>query len=67
MRKVFFKQIDIRGTAMGSARDFQAMLDFVAAEKIRPAIDSVVRLERAEDALQRMDQGLQAGKIVLRI
>jgi NADPH:quinone reductase-like Zn-dependent oxidoreductase len=67
MRKAFFKQISVLGTAMGSARDFQAMLDFVQAKNVRPVIDSIFPLEEAEQALTRMDQGLQTGKIVLRI
>ena len=67
MRKAFFKQISLLGTAMGSARDFQAMLDFVQTKDIHPVIDSVFSLEQAEEALRRMDQGSQNGKIVLRI
>ncbi len=67
MRKAFFKQIDIRGTAMGSARDFREMLSFVQVHNIKPVIDSVFPLEQIEDAMQRMDQGLQTGKIILKI
>ena len=67
MRKAFFKQIDIRGTAMGSARDFTEMLAFVQTHNLKPVIDSVFPLEQVEEALQRMDQGLQTGKIILKI
>jgi NADPH:quinone reductase-like Zn-dependent oxidoreductase len=67
LRKVFFKQLSLMGTTMGSPRDFQAMLDFVAAHALRPTLDSVRPLEKAEEAFQRMDQGLQQGKLVLRI
>ncbi len=67
MRKAFFKQIDLRGTAMGSASDFSDMLTFVETRKIKPVIDTVFALEQAGEAFQRMDQGLQTGKIVLKI
>ena len=67
MRKAFFKQIDLRGTAMGSANDFSNMLAFVETHKIKPVIDAVFTLEKASEAFQRMDGGLQTGKIVLRI
>ncbi len=67
MRKAFFKQIDLRGTAMGSANDFSAMLAFVETRKIKPVIDTVFALEQAGEAFQRMDGGLQTGKIVLQI
>jgi NADPH:quinone reductase-like Zn-dependent oxidoreductase len=67
MRKAFFKQLDVLGTAMGSPNDFREMLAFVGAHALRPAIDSIFGLEDAEKALARMDAGEQTGKIVLRI
>jgi zinc-binding alcohol dehydrogenase/oxidoreductase len=67
MRDAFFKQIDIRGTAMGSRGDFTDLLKFVTDENIRPVIDSVFDLADAEKALARMDAGEQTGKILLRI
>ena len=67
MRKAFFKQLDILGTALGSPNDFRDMLEFVEAKNIRPVIDSVFGLADAEKALARMESGAQTGKIVLRI
>ena len=67
MRKAFFKQLDILGTALGSPNDFRDMLEFVQEKKIRPAIDSEFALADAEKALARMESGGQTGKIVLRI
>jgi zinc-binding alcohol dehydrogenase/oxidoreductase len=67
MRDAFFKQIDIRGTAMGSRNDFAGMLKFVTEKDLRPVIDSVFDLADAEKALAHMDSGAQTGKIVLRI
>jgi len=67
MRKIFFKQLDLRGTSMGSPRDFQAMLDFTQEKNLRPVIDAVFPLENVEAALQRIEQGSQTGKIVLRM
>jgi zinc-binding alcohol dehydrogenase/oxidoreductase len=67
MRKAFFKQLSILGTAMGSPRDFADMLAFVAKHDLRPPVDAVYDLADAETALARMDAGAQTGKIVLRI
>ena len=67
MRKVFFKQIDIRGTSMGSPRDFSDMLAFVESHQIKPVIDATFPLEKIGDAFQRMEHGLQTGKIILKI
>jgi D-arabinose 1-dehydrogenase-like Zn-dependent alcohol dehydrogenase len=67
MRDAFFKQIDIRGTAMGSRNDFADMLKFATEKNLRPVIDSTFDLAEAEKALARMNEGSQTGKIVLRI
>jgi zinc-binding alcohol dehydrogenase/oxidoreductase len=67
MRKAFFKQIDVLGTAMGSPGDFREMLAFVENHRIVPELDSVFDLADAEKALARMETGAQTGKIVLKI
>ena len=67
MRKAFFKQVDILGTAMGSPRDFEGLLAFVAAHDLRPPLDSMYDLADVEKALTRMEAGAQSGKIVLKI
>ncbi len=67
MRKAFFKQISMLGTAMGSPRDFEGLLTFVAAHDLRPPLDSVHDLADVEKALARMEAGAQSGKIVLKI
>lgn len=66
-RKIFWKQLSILGTTMGSARDFNEMLDFVNLHKIKPIIDSIYPLEEAEQAIRKMDSSSQFGKIVLRV
>jgi len=67
MRKAFFKQLDILGTALGSPDDFRDLLHFVEAKNVRPVIDAVFDLKDVGQALARMDSGHQTGKIVLRI
>ncbi len=64
---IFWKQISIFGSTMGSDSEFNKMVDFVAAHKIVPVVDSVYSLEDGNEALERMDAGLQFGKIVLKI
>lgn len=66
LRRIFWKQIRIQGTTMGSRSDFVKMLSFVEKMKIRPIIDSVFKFEKFRDAYQRMQQGKQFGKIVLK-
>jgi NADPH:quinone reductase-like Zn-dependent oxidoreductase len=65
--RCFFKQLTMMGTTMGSPREFTGLLDLYSAGKIHPAIDKVFPLAEAATALQRMEEGAQFGKIVLRI
>ncbi|MCF2519832.1 zinc-binding dehydrogenase [Dyadobacter sp. CY351] len=65
--KVFFKQLNIIGTTMGTESEFQEMISFVEEKEIIPIIDTVFPLDQAEKALRLMDSGQQFGKIVLKI
>lgn len=67
MFPVFWNQIDIRGSSMGSPRDFREMLAFVSKHQIKPVIDRVYDMRDAAAAAQRMNEAGQFGKIVLRI
>ncbi len=66
-RKIFWKQLSLLGTTMGSPADFKAMLAFANQHRVKPVIDSIHPLEEAEYALHRMDNFTQFGKIVLQI
>lgn len=65
MTRVFFKQIDLRGTTMGTDDEFRAMLQLVARERLRPIVDHVYPLSQAAEADRRLAQSEQMGKIVL--
>ncbi len=64
-RRVFWNQISIKGSTMGSDQDFADMLAFVEQKKIHPIIDQVFSLKEAVQAFDRMKAGKQMGKIVL--
>lgn len=64
---LFWKQISILGSTMGTQAEFRKMLAFVERHEIVPAVDSVFPLEQGNAALNRMDESGQFGKIVLRI
>ncbi len=66
-RTLYWKQISIHGTTMGTRDEFLSMLDFVESRKLKPIIDKVYPLEQAEEAMRRMEKGDQFGKIVLKI
>jgi len=65
IRQVFWNQISILGTTMGSPREFSAMLQLYEAGRLKPIVDSSFPLREASAAHRRMDAGQQFGKIVL--
>ena len=66
VRRIFWKQLNVMGSTMGTRADFAAMVRLYAGG-LRPLIDRVMPLADAADAHRRMEQGEQFGKIVLNI
>lgn len=67
LRRVFWKQLNLIGSTMGTQADFTAMVQFVEEHKISPVIDKVFPLAQAEAAMKRMHTAEQFGKLVLAI
>lgn len=65
MAKIFFKQVDIRGTTMGTEEEFRGMLELVARHRIEPVIDRVFPLAEAVEANRLLESSEQMGKILL--
>jgi zinc-binding alcohol dehydrogenase/oxidoreductase len=64
---IFWKQLQIIGSTMGSKQDFELMLAFINQHQLAPNIDKVYPLNEGARAFQRMAQGAQFGKIILQI
>lgn len=62
---IFWKQLSILGSTMGNDQDFADMIAFVEKHQIVPVVDSIFDLAEGAKAFQRMEKGLQFGKIVL--
>jgi zinc-binding alcohol dehydrogenase/oxidoreductase len=67
LHRVWWKQLSILGSTMGTPEDFQGVWDLIDAGKVRPLVDSVFPLAEAAQAHERLEAGLQLGKIVLQI
>jgi len=67
LRKIFWRQLSLLGTTMGSPADWSAMMEFVALHRVRPVVSEVFPLARAAEAFALMERGGQCGKIVVRI
>jgi len=65
LRRVFWKQLNILGSTMGSPEDFGSMLDLIRRNRIHPVIDSVFPLEDGESGMQKLGESKQCGKIVI--
>lgn len=64
---LFWKQISIMGSTMGSQHDFSRMLHLVSEKKIVPVVSKVFNLDNVQGAFDYMDQGMQFGKPVVEI
>lgn len=64
--KVYWRNLSILGTTMGTLQEFKDMLAFTAKHHIKPIIDKVYpTLSDAQRAFDYMHEGRQFGKIVL--
>jgi NADPH:quinone reductase-like Zn-dependent oxidoreductase len=67
LHRIWWKELVVHGSTMGSSEDFEACLGLVTSGRARPVIDEVFALEDARAAHERLEAGDQLGKIVFRI
>jgi NADPH:quinone reductase-like Zn-dependent oxidoreductase len=67
LHRVWWKQLTILGSTMGTRADFEGAYSLIAAGRARPVVDEVVPLEQIQAAHARLEAGEQLGKIVLAI
>jgi NADPH:quinone reductase-like Zn-dependent oxidoreductase len=67
LHRIWWKQLTIYGSTMGTRGDFEAAFELVKSGRARPVVDAVFPLSEARAAHERLESGAQLGKIVLRI
>ena len=67
LHRVWWKQLTILGSTMGTKTDFEGAYDLIATGRARPVVDEVVPLSEIRAAHERLEAGEQLGKIVLTI
>jgi NADPH2:quinone reductase len=67
LHRVWWKQLSILGSTMGTKADFEGAYALIAEGRARPVVDSVVPLAEIRAAHARLEAGEQLGKIVLSI
>jgi NADPH:quinone reductase-like Zn-dependent oxidoreductase len=66
LHRLWWKQLSILGSSMGTTEDFKGAYDLIAAGA-RPVVDRVFPLADAQAAHERLEAGEQFGKIILAI
>jgi NADPH:quinone reductase-like Zn-dependent oxidoreductase len=64
LARVFFTQLDVVGSTMGTRAELARLMTFLVATGVRPAIDSTMLLSEARDGFARMASGELFGKVV---
>ena len=67
LHRIWWKQLTIYGSTMGTREDFAGAFGLVQSGRAKPVIDEVFALEEIRAAHERMEAAEQFGKIVLRI
>jgi NADPH:quinone reductase-like Zn-dependent oxidoreductase len=65
LNRVFFLQLSIVGSTMGTQQDLAEMMAFMAANDVHPVIDRVLPMAQAAEAFAAMHAGDLHGKLVL--
>ena len=67
LHRIWWKQLTIFGSTMGTKEDFEGAYELVASGAAKPIVDRVFPLEEAADAHAYLEEGRQFGKVVLSI
>jgi len=67
LHRIWWKQLSILGSTMGTGEDFAGAYELVTDGRALPVVDSVRPLDEIQAAHERLEAGEQFGKIVLTI
>lgn len=67
IKLIFWNQLQIVGSTMANRKEFIEVMQLIFQGKLNPVIDSVYPLEEAKTAYQRLHDGEQFGKIIIKI
>ena len=67
LHRIWWKQLTVLGSTMGTQADFQAVYELVASGRAEPVVDRAFPLAEAAAAHEHLEAGRQLGKVVLTI
>jgi NADPH:quinone reductase-like Zn-dependent oxidoreductase len=65
LRRIYFLQLELVGSTMGTREELAQLLALMAQKGLRPVVDKVFGFGQARRAFERLNQGDVFGKIVL--
>jgi NADPH:quinone reductase-like Zn-dependent oxidoreductase len=65
--RIFWNQLTVYGSTMGTQAEFAEMLRIFRDGKVKPVVDAVFPLAEAREAERRLEEKGQFGKVVLRV
>jgi NADPH:quinone reductase-like Zn-dependent oxidoreductase len=65
LNRVFFLQLSVIGSTMGTRAELADLMAFLTATGVRPTIDRTLPLDRVAEGLAAMESGDVVGKIVI--
>jgi NADPH:quinone reductase-like Zn-dependent oxidoreductase len=67
LHRIWWKQLTVLGSTMGTQEDFRGVYELVAGGRAKPVVDQVFPLAEAAAAHEHLEAGRQLGKVVLKI
>jgi NADPH:quinone reductase-like Zn-dependent oxidoreductase len=65
--RMFWNQLSLMGTTMGSDQEFEEMLAFVSKHQIRPIVDSIRPFSKMAESFSDISKPNKVGKIVFQV
>lgn len=66
LRHIFYRQLEVIGSTMGTRNDLESALKLIFRGEMRPVIGKIMDLEEAAEAHRLMEERKVLGKIVIR-
>ena len=67
LHRIWWKQLTIYGSTVGTKEDFEGVYALIASGRARPVVDTVLPLEEARAGHERLEAGEQFGKIIFTV
>jgi NADPH:quinone reductase-like Zn-dependent oxidoreductase len=65
LARVFWNQLSVLGSTMGSMQEFREVVQLLRSGAVRPVVDSTLRPDQGANAYARLESGEQFGKVVV--